>query len=308
MFERQYQTLLQEILANGEEVLDDRTGVGTIKVFGRTMKWDLAHGFPADTLRKVALRIAFEETMFFARGETDTKLLEAKKINIWKGNTTREFLDNRGLHELPEGNMGRGYGVQWRDFRGVKVLECGDNVEHKTGTTTCFNAKVQIKSVDQISELLKGLKENPSGRRHLVTAWNPAELDQMALPPCHLLHQYGIQNGRLDSLFFMRSSDVVYGLPYNLMSYAFLNEAFSKILRVQPGVMTYMAGDCHIYKNQLEMAKDMAYNRTPPPLPNIMIHKDLNNVDDFLNLEWSDIELLDYNPLPDYKDKPPMAV
>src|ERR1035438_8502010 len=158
-----YKDLLSEIVQIGVDK-PDRTGIGSRAVFGRLLRWNLAEGFPLLTIRRVPMRIAFEETMFFLRGETNTKLLEEKKINIWKGNTSREFLDRRGLTYLPEGDMGRGYGVQWRDWQSVN--SDGYSIEY----------------TDQIANLLAGIKKDPYGRRHLVTGWNPGEISQMALP------------------------------------------------------------------------------------------------------------------------------
>lgn len=303
----QYKQLLSSILET-EDINSDRTGTGTKSVFATSMKFDLSEGFPADTLRKVAPRIAFEETMFFARGDRDTTKLEAKNINIWKGNTSREFLDKVGLNNLPVGDLGRGYGVQWRDFRSATIEKAADDLELGNGVHMFYDAKVRTKSVDQLADLLTNLKNDPNGRRHIITAWNPAELDQMALPPCHLYQQYYIRNGKLHSMWLQRSVDSVYGLPYNVMSYAFLNIAFSKLLGLEPGTLTFVGGDTHIYSDQLFMAEDMVANREPRPFPKLEITKDINTLDDFLALEYSDIKITGYDPHPDYKNKPGMAV
>ena len=285
-----YLDLLKDVMDNGQD-RPDRTGIGSRFVNGRLLRWDLQDGFPALTSRRVSLRIAFEETMFFLRGLSDTKLLEEKNINIWRGNTSREFLDSRGLTELPEGNMGRGYGVQWRDWR-------------KHGTDT---------SVDQINLMLQGIRKDPHSRRHVVTGWNPGELDQMALPPCHMLQMYTVsgefstESGRLNNCFVMRSNDVPYGLPYNIMSYALLNHIFAQHLGLAPGELVYMGWDVHIYNNQFEMVSEQL-KRTPGALPTLCITKDLSTIDDIMQLEWSDIQLKGYNPQPDIKNKPKMAV
>ena len=298
-----YIDLLKDVLENGVDK-NDRTGIGSRAVFGRLLRWDLQDGFPIITTRKVSLRIAFEETMFFLRGETNTKLLEDKNINIWKGNTTREFLDARGLKHLPEGDMGKGYGYQWRHW------ETRDNVPKvdKDGHTWMFPEEV-----DQVAELLKGLKNDPTSRRHVVTGWNPGQLKEMALPPCHMLHMYSVDgefttgNGRLHNSFVMRSNDVPFGLPYNIMSYALLNHIFAKHLGLTPGELVYMGWDVHIYQNQIEMAQEQIL-RDPKPLPQLKINKDLTTFEDVLNLQWSDIELIGYDPHPDIKNKPGMAI
>lgn len=285
-FEYQYLDILRQILEKGVD-RPDRTGVNSRSIWHASMQVDLAHGFPILTTRKVALRIAFEETWFFLRGETDTKKLEEKKINIWKGNTSREFLDSRGLHHLPEGDYGKAYGFQWRNFG-------GDPISYTVG-------------VDQLSELVKGLQNDPYSRRHIISAWNPSQLYEMALPPCHLYQQYQILDGKLNSAFVMRSNDFLYGNPYNMMSYALLNHVLAKLLKLEPGILGFTGMDVHLYQNQLDIAAQQV-NRAYTDLPELRINKDINSLDDILKMEYSDIELIGYNPLPDFKDKPPMAV
>ena len=169
-----YIDLLKDVLENGVDK-NDRTGIGSRAVFGRLLRWNLQDGFPIITTRKVSLRIAFEETMFFLRGETNTKLLEDKNINIWKGNTTREFLDARGLKHLPEGDMGKGYGYQWRHW--PKYIEQKDmGPAHLGGTRVA----VDRHEVDQVKELIDGIKRDPTSRRHVVTGGKPGQLHEMA--------------------------------------------------------------------------------------------------------------------------------
>ena len=284
-----YLDLLKDVMENGVD-RPDRTGIGSRFVNGRILRWDLKQGFPIITTRKVSLRIAFEETMFFLRGQSNTKLLEEKNINIWRGNTSREFLDARGLTNLPEGDMGRGYGVQWRNWRSSNDCE-----------------------VDQISQLLENIKTDPHGRRHVVTGWNPGELNQMALPPCHMMHMYSVEgeftvtSGRLNSCFVMRSNDVPYGLPYNIMSYALLNHIFAKHLGLEPGDLVYMGWDVHIYNNQFDMVREQL-TRTPTALPELYIDREVSTIDDIMALDWADIRLEGYKPMPDIQNKPKMAV
>lgn len=221
----------------------------------------------------------------FLRGETDTKTLEDKNINIWKGNTSREFLDKQGLGYLPEGSIGTGYSHQWRNFSGDLGMNNG---------------------VDQIENLLEGLANDPTSRRHIVTAWNPSQLSGTPLPPCHLYQQYAVNNGKLDSSFVMRSTDAPFGLPYNIMGYAFLNIVFANCLNLVPGEIVYFGNDVHIYENQIPMCLEQL-TRAPKKLPELTFHKDINNLDDILNLEFTDLELVGYNPHPDIKNKPTMA-
>ena len=285
-----YIDLIADILENGISK-DDRTGVGNKSVFGRQLRWDLSKGFPAITTRPSPFRIAFEETMFFLRGETDTKILEEKNVNIWKGNTTREFLDNRDMQHYPEGNMGLGYSHQWRNFGGTGPYSLSDYV---VGT-------------DQVKELIDGLRSDPNGRRHIISAWNPNQLKETALPPCHILQQYLVFNGKLNSIFYMRSNDVIYGLPFNIMGYALLNHLFAKLLNLEPGELVYSGADVHIYNNQIEMAEQQIL-RKPGTLPTLIIHKDISTLDELLSLEFKDVTLEGYNPQPDFKNKPGMAI
>lgn len=299
-----YIDLLKDVVLNGVDK-PDRTGIGSRAVFGRMLRWDLAKGFPIQTTRRVPLRIAFEETMFFLRGETQTKVLEDKKINIWKGNTSREFLDNRGLKHLPEGDMGKGYGYQWRHWETPE--------EHIYDNGVIMDRFIGVKKTDQIADLLSGIKKDPYGRRHVVTGWNPGQLHEMALPPCHMLHMYSVEgdftvgDGKLNNSFIMRSNDVPFGLPFNIASYALINHIFAKHLGMIPGDLVYFGWDVHIYQNQMPMVAEML-GRTPRPLPTLVIKKDLPTFNDILNLQWEDIELIGYDPYPDVQNKPGMAV
>jgi thymidylate synthase len=285
-YDKEYRMLIDEILWKGTS-RDDRTGIGSRALFGKSFTVDLADGFPILTTRKVAFRIAFEETMFFLRGETDTKKLEAKRINIWKGNTSREFLDMMGLQHLPEGDIGTGYSWQWRNFGGTLEQE----------------------GVDQVADMLARAKKNPNDRRLLITAWNPQQINGTPLPPCHVMQQYQILDGKLNSLWFQRSVDTMYGLPYNVMSYAFLNYAFSKHLGYEPGTLTFFGGDTHIYQNQIVIATAQVQREWwTYELPKLVINKELQTFDDILSLEYTDVELVNYQAYPDFEDKPPMAV
>jgi thymidylate synthase len=292
-FDKQYLNVMKTIVETGVD-RPDRTGIGSRAIWGAYVGVDLAQGFPMVTTRKTAFRIAFEETWFFLRGETDTKKLEAKKIKIWEGNTTREFLDNRGLDYLPEGHMGKGYGFQWRNFG-------GDYAEDFAYT------ELDKKGADQVVNVLEGMKKDPNGRRHIISGWNPQQLNEMALPPCHLYNQYQILGGKLNSSFVMRSHDWLYGGPFNFMGYALLNIAFAKYMKLEPGMLTYFGNDVHIYDNQLEMAKEQML-RDPFPLPTIELVRDVKTIDDLMELEYEDFILTGYQAHPDFKNKPKMAV
>lgn len=306
-FERQYLNIMKDILENGTRV-PNRTGIDTLTTWGQMMKIDLSEGFPIATTRKTTLRIAFEETWFFLRGETDTKKLEEKKINIWKGNTTREFLDGRGLDYLPEGHMGKGYSFAWRNFGG----DYETTTEYPTDFTSPViqhrdYSKLDMLGVDQVTNLLEGLKNDPHGRRHIITGWNPQHIDEAALPPCHLYNQYQVVDGRLNSSFMLRSNDFGFGNPFNVMGYALLNHAFAKYLNLAPGELVFFGNDVHIYDNQIEMCREQI-TRKPFPLPTLEITKELNSLDDILSMEFSDIKLTGYQAHPDFKNKPSMAI
>lgn len=292
-FEVEYLKYMKQILEHGAD-RPDRTGVGSRFIWGATIKHDLSNGdFPAITTRQVSPRLAFEETWFFLRGDTDTKKLENKNIKFWKGNTSRAFLDASGLTHLPEGDLGKGYGFQWRNFGGSSA--------HDTTQSA-------LVGVDQLSILLKNLKEDKFSRRHIITAWNPQQLHEMALPPCHLYHQYQVTpNNKLNSMFLMRSNDFLYGFPFNIMGYAFINVAVSKLLNYTPGELMYVGTDTHLYLNQLDIAREQVLRDTRT-LPKIVLNKELHDIDDLLNLEYGDFSITGYDPHPDFKNKPPMAV
>lgn len=281
-----YSSLLRDIMSTGTE-RPDRTGIGSKFINGATLHWELENGFPILTTRPMSMRIAFEETWMMLRGITDTTVLEDKKINIWKGNTTREFLDNRGLTDLPVGSLGTGYSHQWRNFGGT----IGG-----------------LDGVDQIVNMLDGIKQDPTGRRHLFTGWNPTQLAGTPLPPCHLMNMYTVdpEANKLNSCFVMRSNDVPFGLPFNTMGYALLNIVFAKYLGYEPGQLTYFGWDSHIYTNQYDMVEEQL-QRTPTALPKLVLNKELHTFEAILALEFSDFELIGYDPQPALQNRPKMA-
>ena len=299
--EYKYLHLLDTILDNGV-VKSDRTGVGTKSIFGTQLKFDLSKSFPVITTKKVFWKGVVEELLWFIRGETDSKKLEAKGVKIWVGNTSREFLDKKGL-DYPEGEIGPGYGFQWRhwgmeykypgfpnDFTVVcdsyAYKHCGDYIETLTKNT-------EYTGIDQLSKVVETLRKNPNDRRMIVSAWNVAEIDKMALPPCHLLYQFDVTDGRLNCQWYQRSVDSFLGLPFNISSYALLTCLLAKITNLTPGTLTFAGGDTHIYTNHIEQCKEQI-SRTPYPFPQLNIKKDIKTLEDIEALELADLELVNY--------------
>ncbi len=268
--EEQYIKLVKEVLSNGES-RDDRTGVGTLSLFGKHFTLDISTSFPLLTTKRVWWKGVLEELLFFISGSTDTKILEDKGVNIWKGNTSRDFLDKRGLHSLKEGEYGKSYGYQWRKF--------GDKV-------------------DQLQLLIDGLKNDPYSRRHYMTAWNPLELENIPLPACHLSCQFYVsESNKLSCQVYMRSSDVFLGLPFNIASYACLTYMIAHLTNLKPHELSFCLGDTHIYKNHIEQCNEMI-KRQLRPFPKLKIKRKVNNIDEF---KYEDFEIIDYNPHPTIK-------
>jgi len=232
--ERQYLNLLRDILDNGVR-RDDRTGTGTLGVFGRQMRFDLSKGFPVLTTKKLHLRSIIVELLWFLRGETNIAYLKDNGVRIWD-----EWAD-------AEGELGPVYGKQWRSW-------------------TAPDGRV----IDQIEKLVHGLKTNPNSRRHIVTAWNPADVDDMALPPCHCLFQFFVADGKLSCQLYQRSADVFLGVPFNIASYALLTMMLAQVVGLEPGDFVHTFGDAHLYLNHLEQA-ELQLTREPLPLPVMQI-------------------------------------
>jgi len=269
--EQGYLDLMSDILAIETEY-PDRTGVGCKKVFGASLMFDLRESFPRTNVRKTPLRFAFEEWMFFMRGQTDTALLESKGINIWKGNTSREFLDERGMTGYHEGEMGKAYGWQFRNFG-----------SHHNG-----------EGVDQLTELYDNLRDNPFSRRHYVTFWNPAMDDHMALLPCFHSHQFHCEKTdkgvTLHLKVFSRSSDVLFGLPFNYMQYGFYLQVMAQAFGYTAGVLLVSMTDSHVYSNQYEYAQETVEREIHPQQKRrVLFHKELNSLDDILSMQWEDV-------------------
>ncbi|MGX1588325.1 thymidylate synthase [Brevundimonas diminuta] len=258
--EWQYLNLLQHILDNGVR-RDDRTGTGTLGVFGRQMRFDLSKGFPLLTTKKLHTRSIFIELLWFLRGETNIAWLKDNGVSIWD-----EWAD-------VDGDLGPVYGKQWRSW-----------------------AAPNGASIDQIQKLVHGLKTNPNSRRHIVSAWNPADVDDMALPPCHCLFQFFVAEGKLSCQLYQRSADVFLGVPFNIASYALLTHMLAKVVGLEPGDFVHTFGDAHLYLNHLEQA-ELQLSRAPLPLPTLSV-ADKN---DLFGFELSDFVLNDYQSWPHIK-------
>lgn len=277
--EMQYLELLKECLEYGN-YKSDRTGTGTYGVFGRQMRFDLSDGhIPLLTTKKVFWKGVALELLWFLSGRTDSRILEDNGVNIWKGNTTREFLDSRELYDVPEGDIGTGYGYQWRNWGGdyEKHLHTGE----KTG-------------VDQIRILLNDLKENPNSRRHILSAWNVSQLDTMALPPCHLMAQFSVDQNTntLSCLMYQRSCDMFLGVPFNIASYSLLTILMAHYTGYKPGEFVWTGGDVHLYSNHTEQAK-MQIARTPTEFPKLEL---VNMPHDIELVKLDNLKLVGYNP------------
>ncbi len=263
--EQQYLGLLADILANGVQ-RGDRTGTGTLGVFGRQIRFDLAKGFPLLTTKKLHLRSIIVELLWFLRGDTNIAYLKDHGVSIWD-----EWAD-------ASGDLGPVYGKQWRSW-------------------TAPDGRV----IDQISAVVKSLKENPNSRRHIVSAWNPADVDDMALPPCHCLFQFFVAEGRLSCQLYQRSADVFLGVPFNIASYALLTLMVAKATGLQPGEFVHSFGDAHLYLNHIDQAREQL-SRQPLDFPTM----DLADKTDLFAFELSDFQIRNYQAHPAIKA--PIAV
>ena len=263
---QQYHDLLRHILEKGT-VKTDRTGTGTRSVFGYQMRFDLAEGFPLVTTKKVHLKSIIYELLWFLKGQTNIAYLKENGVSIWD-----EWADENG-------ELGPVYGKQWRSWEG------------KDG-----------KVIDQITDLLQQLKNNPDSRRMIVSAWNVAELSQMALMPCHSLFQFYVAGGKLSCQLYQRSADVFLGVPFNIASYALLTHMVAQVAGLAPGDFVHTFGDVHIYNNHVEQV-NLQLSRTPYPLPQLKLNPAVNNLFDF---RFEDIEILNYQCHPGIKA--PVAV
>lgn len=273
--ESQYINLIKHILENGISK-DDRTGVGTLSIFSYNMTFNLRESFPLLTTKKVYWKGVVEELLWFISGSTNSNILKEKGVKIWEGNSSREFLDSRGLSHYDQGDIGAGYGFQWRHF-GAKYTNMYDNYEGK--------------GIDQLKDVIYKIKNTPDDRRIIMSAWNPTDLDKMALPPCHIFVQFWVDTNKkeLHSQMYQRSCDVGLGVPFNIASYALLTCIIAKLCDLTPGDFHYCMGDTHIYKNHIDAMK-LQITRVPYDFPKINI-KAITDID---NITADDIELIDY--------------
>ncbi len=263
---KQYHDLLRHVMDNGIRK-DDRTGTGTISVFGYQMRFNLEEGFPVLTTKKLHLRSIIYELLWFLKGDTNIRYLHDNKVSIWD-----EWADENG-------DLGPVYGRQWRSW-----------------------ATADGRTIDQISEVLKLIREKPDSRRMMVTAWNPGEVEKMALPPCHVLFQFYVANGKLSCQLYQRSADIFLGVPFNIASYALLTMMMAQVAGLKPGEFIHTFGDAHIYLNHTDQVA-LQLSRDFRPLPRMEINPE---VKDIFNFRFEDFTLVDYNPHPHIKA--PVAV
>ncbi len=258
---KQYHQLCQEILTNGVKK-EDRTGTGTISIFGHQMRFPLQDGFPMVTTKKLHMKSIVHELIWFISGETNISYLQENGVRIWN-----EWADE-------DGNLGPVYGAQWRSF------------PKPDGTT-----------VDQLADVIEQIKVNPDSRRLIVSAWNPGQLEEMALPPCHLLFQFYVADGKLSCQLYQRSADVFLGVPFNIASYALLTHMIAHVCKLEVGDFVHTLGDAHIYSNHLDQV-NLQLSRNPKPLPTIRFAREVERIEDFT---FDDIIIEGYDPDPHIK-------
>ena len=275
-----YLDALKNILENGED-RPDRTGVGTRSIFGLQMRFNLEDGFPAITTKKLAWKAVVSELLWFIEGSGDEYRLReilhgdrySEKRTIWTDNAEADYWVKRKLQRHP-GDLGRVYGVQWRRWRKPLIR---------------IN-KVILQNHDQLLELIDGIKSDPYSRRHIITAWNPGELDLMALPPCHMMAQFYVNNGKLSCQMYQRSADMFLGVPFNIASYALFTHMIAQVCNLEVGELIITLGDAHIYNNHFEQVKEQI-KREPKPLATLELNSEISVITEF---EMEDVELVGY--------------
>ncbi|XP_076274263.1 thymidylate synthase isoform X2 [Rhynchophorus ferrugineus] len=285
--ECQYLNHIQKILDKGSK-RSDRTGVGTYSIFGAQMRYSLRNNiFPLLTTKRVFWRGVVEELLWFIRGSTNALELKDKNVHIWDANSTREFLDSVGLKDREEGDLGPVYGFQWRHF----------GAEYKN-----MHADYRNKGIDQLAHIINMIKTKPTDRRMIMCSWNPIDIPEMALPPCHCLVQFYVEDGELSCQLYQRSADMGLGVPFNIASYALLTYMIAHVTNLKPGEFIHTLGDSHVYLNHVDALKEQL-QRTPRPFPTLNIKRKVESIEDF---QFDDFELIGYKPYP--KLSMPMAV
>ena len=269
---KQYHDLLEDILQNGEDQMD-RTGVGTRSVFGRQMRFDLREGFPLVTTKRVYTKAIIHELLWILSGSTNIKYLKKNKVKIW----------NEWANDV--GELGPVYGRQWRRYHLYNDTD-----------SSGFDKEVTL---DQIEQVINSIKKNPSSRRHIVTSWNPLEIGDMALPPCHCFFQFRVSGEYLDLQLYQRSADLLLGIPFNIASYSILLSMIAQVCDLKPRHFIHTVGDAHIYHNHFEQVKEQL-SRTEYPLPQLRLNPDVKSIDDF---RFEDIEIVGYKSHPAIKAK-----
>lgn len=290
-----YLNALEEVLQNGSQ-RNDRTGVGTISLFGMQQRYDLSEGFPAVTTKKLAWKSVVSELLWFIEGSGDEKRLreiihgskDSDKDTIWTANSTASYWKPKAKYE---GDLGRVYGVQWRHWRTIKERETGGTFKDGFGTTyRRVGNNIEIKEVDQLLSLINGIKADPYGRRHILTAWNPGELELMALPPCHCFAQFYVADGKLSCQMYQRSCDMFLGVPFNIASYSLLTHMLAQVCDLGVGEFVHVLGDAHIYLDHIEQVKEQL-EREPLPLPQLWLNPEIKDITKFT---MNDIKLENY--------------
>lgn len=304
--EQQYLTALREVLTTGTR-RDDRTGVGTISRFGMQQRYDLSKGFPAVTTKKLAWRACVGELLWMIEGSGDERRLAEithgtsdGTVTIWTPNALAPYWKPRAKFD---GDLGRVYGVQWRHWRAAKSREPNATFKDSFGNTyRRVDNDVEIREIDQLNNLIDGIKSDPYGRRHILTAWNPGELDSMALPPCHCFAQFYVADGRLSCQMYQRSCDMFLGVPFNIASYSLLTHMIAHVCGLQVGEFVHVLGDAHIYLDHKEQVNEQL-KREPLPAPRLWLNPEVMDITKFT---MTDIRLDDYQSHPSIPAK--MAV
>ena len=290
---RTYLDALNEVLIKGTEK-SDRTGVGTISYFGMQQRYDLSKGFPAVTTKKLAWKAVVSELLWFIEGTGDERRLaeilhgtrDTSKSTIWTGNATADYWTPKAKYP---GDLGRVYGVQWRKWR-TPVEHKAEVFKDDFGNHYHRQGYVHFKEVDQLTNLINGIKQDPHGRRHILSAWNPGELELMALPPCHTFAQFNVTDGKLSCQMYQRSCDMFLGVPFNIASYSLLTHMVAQVCDLDVGEFVHVLGDAHIYTNHIEQVKEQLA-REPLPASTLRLNPEIKDINKFT---MADIQLEGY--------------